>query len=444
LIFLSETWTTALEALGWAEVHGVNDDAALRRTLKRRGVSDRGIARRAGELIYAVSMRRNALDYIINQSLDYGDVDSLNVGLRSFLRVYAYMVHYSGGSAAEVLGLVEYVRGGLGRRTFRGVEDVIDLISHQGVPWGNLPQADALPYVSFLPAWFVDYVCATFEQETAADLMQPVVTPKYIRVNPLRGSASPIPMLETLGFRFEAVPEIRDSYLVLEDIAGLTDTQPYREGCFILQDKASLLVGEVAAPNPGDVVLDVCAAPGVKTSHLAQLMCNRGRIVSVDVDAGRLASWERLMEKMGVTIAKPVLSDASRADGLPSVSADLVVLDPPCSGTGTFNSIPSAKWRATRASIDEYAALQGKLIENAATHVKPGGTLVYSTCSVSVEENEGIVGDFLNGHPGFRLVDAAPRIGAPGLRGLTGAQRLYPKRHGCEGFFIAKMVAEPC
>jgi 16S rRNA (cytosine967-C5)-methyltransferase len=444
LIFLSETWTTALEALGWAEVHGVNEDAALRRTLKRRGVSDRGIARRAGELIYAVSMRRNALDYIINQSLDYGDVDSLNVGLRSFLRIYAYMVHYSGGSAAEVLGLVEYVRGGLGRRTFRGVEDVIDLISHQGAPWGNLPQADALPYVSFLPAWFVDYVYATFEQETAADLMQPVATPKYIRVNPLRGDASPIPFLETLGFQFEAVPGIRDSYLVLGDITGLTGTRSYHEGYFIFQDKASLLVGEVAAPSPGDLVLDVCAAPGVKTSHLAQLMCNRGRIVSVDVDAGRLASWERLMEKMGVTIAKPVLSDASRSDGLPDVSADLVVLDPPCSGTGTFNSIPSAKWRATRAWIDEYAALQGKLIENAATHVKPGGALVYSTCSVSVEENEGVVGDFLDGHPGFRLVDAAPRIGAPGLRGLTVAQRLYPKRHGCEGFFIAKMVAEPC
>jgi 16S rRNA (cytosine967-C5)-methyltransferase len=142
-----------------------------------------------------------------------------------------------------------------------------------------------------------------------------------------------------------------------------------------MQDKASMLVGEVAAPRSGDVVLDVCAAPGVKTSHLAQLMGNLGRIISVDVNARRLASWGRLMERMGVTIGEPVLGDVSKTDGLPEVSADLVLLDPPCSGTGTFNSIPSTKWRVTRFSIDDYAALQGRLIENAAAHVRPGGRL---------------------------------------------------------------------
>ncbi len=222
----------------------------------------------------------------------------------------------------------------------------------------------------------------------------------------------------------------------------MTDTRPYKEGAFVLQDKASILVGEVAAPRPGDVVLDVCAAPGVKTSHLAQLMNNRGRIVSVDVNAGRLSSWGHLVERMGVTIAEPVLGDASKTEGLPAMNADVVLLDPPCSGTGTFNSIPSTKWRITRTSIDEYAALQAKLIANAASHVKPGGTLIYSTCSVSVEENEGVVSGLLEGHPEFRLVEAVPRIGAPGLRGLTEAQRLYPKIHECEGFFIAKLLAD--
>ena len=162
----------------------------------------------------------------------------------------------------------------------------------------------------------------------------------------------------------------------------------------------------------------------------------------MDVNAGRLASWERLMERMGVTIAEPVLGDALKADGLPDVAADLVLLDPPCSGTGTLNGIPSTKWRITHASIDEYAALQGRLIENAATHVKPGGALVYSTCSVTVEENEEVVAGFLGGHHRFRLVEATPKLGAPGLRGLAEAQRLIPKRHACEGFFIAKLVAD--
>ena len=431
-----------MEALSWVELQGMNEDAALRKTLKQLRVEDRGVAGEAGELLYAVSTRRNALDCLINQALEPGDVDGLDVGLRSFLRLYAYMVHYGGGSGAKAHGFAEHIRGVLGRRAFKAVEEAIDLIPHQRIPWGSLSRVEALAYENFLPTWFVDYVCANFEKGIAADLMSPDETRKYVRINTLRGGESPIPGLEAMGFRFSAVPGIRHAHRVLGGSVGLTDTAPYREGGLILQDKASMLVGEVAAPRPGNVVLDLCAAPGVKTSHLAQLMGNRGRIVSVDVNAGRLASWGRLMERMGVTIAEPVLGDASRADGLPDVGADLVLLDPPCSGTGTFNSIPSTKWRVTRASIDEYAALQGRLIENAAAHVRPGGVLVYSTCSVSVEENEGVVGGFLGGHPGFRLVEAGPRLGAPGLRGLVEAQRLYPKTHGCEGFFIARLATD--
>ena len=442
MIFLSLAWTAALEALSWVELQGMNEDAALRKTLKQLRVEDRGVAVEAGELLYAVSARRNALDYLINGALEPGNVDGLDVGLRSFLRLYAYLVHYGDGPGAEAHRFTEHVRGVLGRKVFKAVEEAIDLIPLQKIPWGSLSHVEALAYENFLPTWFVEYVCATFDEGIASDLMSPVETPKYVRVNTLRGGESPIHGLETLDFKFEAVPGLRHAYQVLGSSTGLTDAAPYREGGFILQDKASILVGEVAAPGPGDVVLDICAAPGVKTSHLAQLMGNRGRIVSVDVNAGRLASWERLMERMGVTIAEPVLGDALKADGLPDVAADLVLLDPPCSGTGTLNGIPSTKWRITRASIDEYAALQGRLIENAATHVKPGGALVYSTCSVTVEENEEVVVGFLGGHHRFRLVEATPKLGAPGLRGLAEAQRLIPKRHACEGFFIAKLVAD--
>ena len=431
-----------MEALSWVEFQGMNEDAALRKTLKQLRVGERGVAVEAGELLYAVSAKRNALDYLINGTLDSGDVDGLDVGLRSFLRLYTYMVHYGGGPASEAHSFAEHVRGFIGRKVFKAVEETIDLIPLQRIPWGSLSRVEALAYENFLPTWFVEYVSATFNEGIANDLMSPVKTPKYVRVNTLREGESPIPGLEALDFKFEAVPGIGHAYHVLGNSTALTDTAPYREGGFILQDKASMLVGEVATPSPGDVVLDVCAAPGVKTSHLAQLMGNRGRIVSVDINDGRLASWERLMEKLNVTIAEPVLGDASKADGLPEVAADLVLLDPPCSGTGTFNNIPSTKWRVTRASIDEYAALQGRLIENAAEHVKPGGALVYSTCSVTVEENEEVVVGFLGRHPRFRLVEAKPRLGAPGLRGLIETQRLIPKRHACEGFFIAKLVAE--
>jgi 16S rRNA (cytosine967-C5)-methyltransferase len=437
---LSSAWTTTLEALSWVELKGMNEDAALRKTLKQIGIKNLEVTRKASELLYAVSKRRNALDYLINQALESSDIEALDIGVRNFLRIYSYMVHYGGNSGAEVQRFVEHIRGILGKKTLKVVEEAIDIIPHQRIPWGSLSRAQALAFENFLPLWYVEYVCANFEEGIAADLMSPIDIPKYIRINTLRGGESLIPQLNALGFRFEAVPGVCYAYKVLGGSEGLTDTTPYRGGDFIMQDKASILVGEVAAPRPGNIVLDICAAPGIKTSHLAQIMSNRGRIISVDINAGRLKSWKRLMERMGVSIGEPVIGDASKVDELPKIIADLVLLDPPCSGTGTFNSIPSTKWRVTRASINEYATLQSRLLENAAAHVRPGGSLVYSTCSISVEENEGVVEGFLMGHPEFKIVEANPRLGAPGLRELVEALRLYPKTHECESFFIAKLL----
>ena len=214
------------------------------------------------------------------------------------------------------------------------------------------------------------------------------------------------------------------------------------EGLFIVQDKASVLVGEVADPKPGDTVLDVCAAPGVKTSHMAQLMGNTGRIVSVDNHGGRLKAWETLTRRMGVTNAKAVQGDAAKPGGLPDVEADVVLVDPPCTGTGVFHESPSSKWRLTAASVKRMADIQWRILSNAATHVKHGGSLVYSTCSVTVEENEGVVLRLLDERPDYRLVRAEPRIGSPGLKGLGEAQRLYPYMHDCSGFFVAKLARD--
>jgi 16S rRNA (cytosine967-C5)-methyltransferase len=142
---------------------------------------------------------------------------------------------------------------------------------------------------------------------------------------------------------------------------------------------------------------------------------------------------------MGVTNAKSMLVDATNEYNLATGEVDLVILDPPCSGTGTFNNIPSGKWRVTHSLIVEKAGIQKVLIEKAASHLKKGGSLIYSTCSVTVEENEEVIKGFLEGHPDFRLVEPKLKLGTHGLLGLREAQRLYPSVHMCEGFFIAKL-----
>jgi 16S rRNA (cytosine967-C5)-methyltransferase len=169
-------------------------------------------------------------------------------------------------------------------------------------------------------------------------------------------------------------------------------------------------------------------------------MGNQGRIISVDYDERRLGSWRKLTDHMGVTNATPVLGDATKQGGLPDIEADVVLLDPPCTGTGTFHSSPSSKWRINQNSVHRMAELQSTLIANASRRLREGGALIYSTCSVTLEENEGVIKRFLEENPSFKNVETAPRIGAQGLGGLTGAQRLYPHIHRCQGFFIAKLT----
>lgn len=144
------------------------------------------------------------------------------------------------------------------------------------------------------------------------------------------------------------------------------------------------------------------------------------------------------MDNKGVTIAVPVIADACHPPPL-NLEADLVVLDPPCTSTGAFAKSPSAKWRLTRRSVDKMAEIQWQMLKNVVESVKSDGTLAYSTCSITVEENEMLIERFLKWHPKFSLVDISPRIGLPGLRGLQKTQRLYPHIHSCNGFFIAKL-----
>ncbi|MCW4049445.1 MAG: RsmB/NOP family class I SAM-dependent RNA methyltransferase [Candidatus Bathyarchaeota archaeon] len=437
---MNDTWTIALETLSWIELQRLNEDAALSKTVKQLEVNDREIIDTAFDLVFAVLERQNTVDYIINKSIEPLELKDLYIGVRSFLRLFTYMTHYSGESLLNAYRFAEHANGMLGDRKIKPVKESLDIIPHYEVPWSELDEVSKLSFKYFHPNWYVKYLLDNFEE--AEEMMRHIDVPDYLRINTLKADASILDQLYADGFQLFEEPMLRNTYRVLAGSGRLSESRLFQEGAFIIQDKASILVGEIASPKPSDTVLDICAAPGAKTSHLAQLMDNKGRIVSVDYDKRRLDSWERLIDRLGVENAYSHLGDATKPEGLPPVEADLVVLDPPCTGTGTFNKSPSSKWRLTQRSIERMASLQRRMIENASTHVKPGGSLVYSTCSVTVEENEGVVNWFLGKHPEFRLVDAVPRIGSSGLGDLVEAQRLYPHLHLCNGFFVAKLVRD--
>jgi 16S rRNA (cytosine967-C5)-methyltransferase len=205
----------------------------------------------------------------------------------------------------------------------------------------------------------------------------------------------------------------------------------------VIQDLSSIVSGLVASPEPGDIVIDACAAPGNKTGHLAALMRNKGEIFSVDVSASRMAFWKTETRRVGCLIAHGLVGDATKL-GL-NIEADVVLVDPPCSNTGVFAKNPAMKWRLSPSRLQALIAKQKVILDASSKHVRTGGTLTYSTCSILPEENEEIVDCFLRRNPDFAMEDQTPFVGSGGLRGLTASQRFYTHLHECNGYFIAKL-----
>ena len=204
-----------------------------------------------------------------------------------------------------------------------------------------------------------------------------------------------------------------------------------------MQDLASFLAVTAGAPEPRETVLDLCAAPGAKTAAIAQLMKNRGEIVSVDYSPIRMKSWKREVQRLGVQIASPVIGDAAGI-GLRE-NFDLVVVDPPCTGTGVFDRNPRMKWHLSPQSVGRYSILQRRFLDLAASMLEVDGRILYCTCSLTIEENEDVVSTFLKSHPEFETRPVLEQYGSSGLSGMTDCRRFYPHRDQTAGYFIARI-----
>jgi 16S rRNA (cytosine967-C5)-methyltransferase len=206
-----------------------------------------------------------------------------------------------------------------------------------------------------------------------------------------------------------------------------------RDGLTYLQDEASQLVAHLLCAQPGDRVLDICAAPGSKTTHLAALT-PQALIVAGDVYEHRLRTLNELAEQQRAENIMTIACDATHPLPFADASFDRVLVDAPCSGTGTLRRNPEIRWRLSPSDIDELSQKQTQILANASAVVRVGGRLVYSTCSVEPEENEQVVENFLKGHEDFRraLLDVPAE-----MQTENGAVRTWPHRHDTESFFIA-------
>ena len=286
------------------------------------------------------------------------------------------------------------------------------------------------------PRWLLERWVNAFGEAEARRLAmannQP--PPAAFRVNTLRASTNEvIARLESEGLRLRP-SDIAPGAFVVEGGAALA--QAAERGEVYIQDEASQLVSLLLAPADGERILDLCAAPGSKSSHIAALAGANSWVMACDIHPHRLATLAATCRRLGIEWVAPVALDATRE--LPLLESaprfDRVLIDAPCSGTGTLRRNPEIKWRLTPADIPRLADVQFTLLGRAAETLKSGGRLVYSTCSVEREENEAVVRRFLESGAPFRLI--APAAPAD-LVTDEGFVRTFPHRGGADGFFAA-------
>jgi NOL1/NOP2/sun family putative RNA methylase len=270
---------------------------------------------------------------------------------------------------------------------------------------------------------------------------------KCIRFNTLR--VSPDLLLERLrnkGFKLEKISWVPYGFRVLEERFPLGATTEYLLGYYYLQEAAAMLSAHILAPRPDDFVIDLCAAPGGKTTQLSQIMENRGMIIAIDLSRARMRSLRSNLSRCGVSNVIAFRMDGKDAPGL-GVVANKILLDAPCTCDGVIPFDPSRKKSRGMEDIRFCSGIQTKLLAAAIECLAPDGELVYSTCSTAPEENERVITEAIEKF-NVRVVDTGLTFGDEGFREAFGmkfpdqlrlARRLYPHKHGTEGFFLCKL-----
>ncbi len=292
------------------------------------------------------------------------------------------------------------------------------------------------------PDWLVAALQRQMGDESAAlleALNQP--PPLTLRVNTLKATREAC-LAELQKRGFECAPTaLSPMGIQLAKRANLFSLDLFREGWFEVQDEGSQLISLLLDPKPNWRIADVCAGGGGKTLHLAGLMKNRGEIFAFDVVAPRLENLKKRARRSGIhNVRTQVLQPHELPQNLLG-QMDAILIDAPCSGTGVLRRNPDAKWKITPETVKEMATKQREIIAHYSALLKPGGRLVYATCSLMAEENERIVESFLNENEGFRASAAGAILQRYGLAKLAEGNfmRLLPHKHDCDGFFAAVM-----
>lgn len=390
-------------------------------------------------IFYSIQRRLGLIDEIIGELIGVSPL-ILDPWLRATLRVAVEVAVFRDPSEKTVQhlkGLAQF----LSKRTHPYVGyyyyDLLPRVLEY------MPVIDSeekrLKWDYLFPEWFIRRMRNLLGDE-AEELLKALneTLPTSIRVNRLKASVDEVEdYLRSKNVRFERSERVDTVIRILDPF---NPEWLLNKGWAIAQEEAPALASLVLSPKPGETVVDLAAAPGGKTAHMAELMNNEGKIYAFDIDKARVKRMNEILRRTGVEIAETVKADGRRApEILGEEIADRVMLDAPCTSDGTIAKNPELRWRLREKNIPKVVQLQRELIESAWRLLKPGGRLLYSTCSMLPEENEEVVKWFLKEHRNAKLVPLSGPY-SPGF--LEGTMRAWTHRHRTIGFFYALMEKE--
>lgn len=423
----------ALRTLVACEKQDAWADGFLKRTLKEGGLEGREAAL-ATRLTFGVMQNRMLLDWYIDR-LAKGKLD---LTVRSALRLGAYQLLFLDRvpARAAVDESVKLTRKLCRNQGAAGLVNAVLRNLERGK--GNMTPPEDLSLRYSHPQWLVDAFTGRLGKEGARALLASHngETPTMAQVNTCRTTAEKLrDELKDAGVEAELHPWLRDC-LTLRGTGSLEGLETFQRGQFYIQDAAARLAVLAAEPRPGMRVLDVCAAPGGKSFAAAIAMEGRGEVVSCDIHPHKQTLIEKGARRLGLDCVRAVTQNGKERVSEWESAFDLVIADVPCSGLGIIRKKPDIRYKDP-ATLAGLSAVQGAILENAAAYVKPGGVLLYSTCTLLERENEAVITDFLGKQKDF----TPQQFVLPGPVGRVeeGAVTLWPHLHDTDGFFIAKL-----
>jgi 16S rRNA (cytosine967-C5)-methyltransferase len=408
-------------------------DRAFERRAVRLDARDRRWTR---ELVYGMLRRRSWLDAVLADRVR-GGTARLDADLTDLLRLGAYQLLFMGSvpAYAGIAQTVELAKRRHGFGASKLTNAVLRRVDRERADLGvEVPDdpIEALALEHSHPAWLVARWVARWSAEETRNLLAANNREAPLVARPYGiGREQLETMLEDAGIRTADTPVVADG-LELLSVSSLTELGAFRKGLFHVQDPASTLVTDYAAVTSGSYVADLCAAPGGKAVELSR---RAGRVYASDISRLRLDRVVDNVERLDVAHLFAYVADA-RVPALRPV--DAVLIDVPCTGTGTFRRHPDARWRLKASDFAVMGALQRAILRSAATVVKPGGLLIYSTCSIEPEENDAQVDAFLGDNPDWKL-EPPPDGTVPDGVLDAGRLRVLPQRHGTDGSFAARL-----